>query len=62
MRINSIGKSYRPRFAAWSKKAISTIVKAHKRMVRHAGKQYLKTRHPHDFERMSRKLTDWDFD
>jgi hypothetical protein len=62
MRINSIGKSYKPKFACWGKKAVRAIVKFHKRMVRHAAKQYLKTGHRHDSDRMDRKLTDWDFD
>ncbi len=62
MRINSVGKDYRPKFAAWSRKTVQAMVVFHKRMVRHAARQYLKTGHMGAFNRMVRKLTRWDFD
>ena len=62
MRLNSIGKDYKPKFTCWRKETVRAIVIFHKRMVRHAAKQYLKTGHLRDFNRMVRKLTNWDFD
>ncbi len=62
MRLNSIGKDYKPKVTAWRKQTVRAFVIFHKRMVRHAAKQYLKTGHLRDFNRMLRKLTNWDFD
>ncbi len=62
MRFNSIGKDYKPKFTVWRKTTVRAMVMLHKRRVRHAAKQYLKTGHLRDFNRMVRKLTNWDFD
>jgi hypothetical protein len=62
LRIKSVAKNYRPRFTAWSRKTVRVLVILHKRRVRHAAKQHLKTGHRHDQARMDRKITDWDFD
>jgi len=62
MRIHNIGASYKPKFVAMKKTTLRKWVMFHKRMVRHAAKQYLKTGRQRDFDRMLRKLTDWDFD
>jgi hypothetical protein len=62
LRMKSVGKAYKPRFAAWGRKTVHKLVILHKRRVRHAAKQYLKTGHPHDLKRMDRKITNWDFD
>ena len=62
MSIHNIGLSYKPRFVAMKKKTVRKYVTLHKRMVRHAAKQLIKTRRQRDYDRMVRKLTDWDFD
>jgi hypothetical protein len=62
LRMKSVSKHYRPRFTAWSRKTVRILVILHKRRVRHAAKQLLKTGHRHDQARMDRKITDWDFD
>ena len=61
-RLNSVGKAYKPRFAAWGRKTVRRLVIFHKRRVRHAAKQFLKTGHAHDLKRMYSKITNWDFD
>jgi hypothetical protein len=62
LRLKSVGKSYKPRFAAWGRKTVRDMVTFHKRRVRHAAKQYLKTGHRHDLVRMQSRITSWDFD
>jgi hypothetical protein len=62
MSIHNIGMSYKPRFVAMKKKTLRNYVILHKRMVRHAAKQFLRTRRQRDYDRMVRKLTDWDFE
>lgn len=62
LRLKSVGKAYKPRFAAWGRKTVRMMVILHKRRVRHAAKQYLKTGHSHDQKRMESKITNWDFD
>ena len=62
LRLKSVGKAYKPRFAAWSHKTVHLLVILHKRRVRHAAKQHLKTGHAHDEKRMESRITNWDFD
>jgi len=38
------------------------MVRFHKRRVRHAARQFLKTGHIHDLNRQASRITDWDFD
>jgi hypothetical protein len=62
LRMKSVGKAYKPVHAAWSHKSVRMMVIFHKRRVRHAAKQYLKTGHAHDEKRMESRITNWDFD
>jgi hypothetical protein len=62
MRITNVAKAYKPRFVAMKKKTVREFVILHKRKVRHAAKQYLKTGNQRDYDRMAQKLTNWDFD
>lgn len=62
LRLRCVAKRYKPRVTAWSRRTVREVVTLHKRKVRHAAKQYLKTGHRHDLDRMSMKITDWHFD
>jgi hypothetical protein len=62
LRLKSVGKAYKSRCAAWCHKTVHLLVILHKRRVRHAAKQYLKTGHAHDEKRMESRITNWDFD
>jgi hypothetical protein len=62
LRMKSVGKNYKPRFARWRRKTVRAMVTFYKRRVRHAAKQYLKTGHAHDLKRMDSRITNWDFD
>jgi|GEM_PF-5196544 len=62
LRMKSVAKSYKPRFTAWSRKTVRTLIILPKRRVRHSAKPLLKTGHHHDQARMESKITDWDFD
>ncbi len=61
-RMKSVGKHYKPRFARWSRASVRAMVTFHKRRVRHAARQYLKTGRLHDRDRMESRITNWDFD
>jgi len=43
-------------------KSVRESIILHKRRVRHAAKQYLKTRSLRDWNRMHEMITNWDFD
>jgi hypothetical protein len=62
LRLKSVGKNYKPRVTCWGRKTVRDLVTFHKRRVRHAAKQYLKTGHRHDLVRMDSRITNWDFD
>jgi hypothetical protein len=61
-RIKSVGLYHRPRFVAMSRQSVRECVTLHKRRVRHAAKQYLKTGSLRDWNRMNEMITNWDFD
>jgi 3-dehydroquinate synthetase len=62
VRMKTVGRFYKPRFVAMKRESVRQAVTLHKRRVRHAAKQYLKTGILHDLNRMSGMITDWDFD
>ena len=57
-----VSKNYKPRVTCWNRKTVRAIIKLHKRSVRHAAKQYLKTGHWRDLKRAQKQITNWDFD
>lgn len=61
-RLKSVGEHYKPRFARWSRASVRAMVIFHKRRVRHAARQYIRTGHLHDLNRMESRITNWDFD
>jgi len=61
-RLKSVGCGYKPRCVAMSQKTVREFIILHKRRVRHAAKQYLKTCSPRDWNRMHEMITNWDFD
>jgi hypothetical protein len=62
VRLKSVGLHYKPRCAAVSQKTVREMITFHKRHVRHAAKQYLRTGTLGDWNRMHRQITNWDFD
>ena len=62
LRLKSVGYGYKPRCVAISQKSVRESIILHKRRVRHAAKQHLKTRSLRDWNRMHEIITNWDFD
>jgi len=62
LRLKSVGYCYKPRCVAMKQKSVRESIILHKRRVRHAAKQYLKTRSLRDWNRMHEMITNWDFD
>jgi hypothetical protein len=62
VRMKPVGRFYKPRFVAMRRETVRQMVTFHKRKVRHAAKQFLKTGSRHDWNRMSEQITNWDFD
>ena len=62
VRMKAVGRLYKPRFVAMKRQSVRQMITFHKRKVRHAAKQYLKTGSLHDLNRMNEQITNRDFD
>ena len=62
VRIKAVGRFYKPRHVCMKRETVRQMITLHKRKVRHAAKQYLKTGSLHDLNRMNEQITNWDFD
>ena len=61
-RLKSVALRPKPRCVAMKRRTVESLIRMHKRKVRHAAKQFLKTRSRRDWNRSGRILTRWDFD
>jgi len=62
LRLKSVGCGYKPRCVSMKQKTVRETIILHRRRVRHAAKQYLKTHSLRDWNRMHEMITNWDFD
>jgi hypothetical protein len=62
LRLRSVGFGYKPRCVAMKQKTVRETIILHKRRVRHAARQYLKTCSLRDWNRMHEMITNNDFD
>jgi len=61
-RMKSVGLYCKPRCVAMSRETVRECIILHKRRVRHAARQYLKTGSLKDWNRMNEMIANWDFD
>ncbi len=61
-RLKSVGLHYKPRWVAMKQKTVRQVVTLHKRRVRHAAREFLRSGSRGAWNRMHSMITNWDFD